>query len=43
MSVVDVELEVIVKFNVAVESQPNAFVVEYVYVPLFVYVVPFHR
>jgi hypothetical protein len=32
-----------VKFNVAVESQPAAFVPLQVYVPLVVYVVPFHK
>jgi hypothetical protein len=30
-----------VKFNVAVESHPAAFVVLKVYVPLWVYVLPF--
>ena len=35
----DVELLLIVKFNVAVESQPIALVVTNVYVPLSVYVV----
>ena len=32
----------IVKFNVAVESQPAAFVPIQVYTPLVVYAVPFH-
>ena len=31
-----------VKFNVAVESQPTAFVVKKVYVPDVLYVLPFH-
>ena len=33
----------IVKFNVATESQPAAFVVVYVFVPDVVYVTPFHK
>ena len=36
-------LLLIVKFNVATESQFAAFVVVNVYTPLAVYVVPFHK
>jgi hypothetical protein len=38
---VDVEERRIVKFNVAIESQPAAFVVLNVYTPDAVYVLPF--
>ena len=40
---VDELLYLTVKFNVANESQPTAFKVEYVYTPLVEYVVPFHK
>ena len=37
----DVELLLIIKFKVAVESQPTLLVVANVYVPLSVYIAPF--
>jgi len=38
----DTELRLMVKFNIAVESHPTELVVENEYVPLLLYVVPFH-